>query len=242
MRQHSFTNIAHRGASAYAPENTLAAFDKALDLGAGHVEFDVHFSADGQVVVIHDDTVDRTTNGSGAVASLTLAQLKGLDAGSWFAAQFTGERIPSLVDLLEGYKSRLHFHIEIKGQAEHLSERSVDLVRGYGWPDSVTITSFQKERLEEARAYAPEIPAGWLAREVDESMVEQARRMGLAEICPHADFLDRELVERLHQKGFMVRAWGVRDEEVMRRVVEAGADGITIDFPDRLADYLVEGH
>ena len=242
MHYPSFTNIAHRGASAYAPENTLAAFDKALDLGAAHVEFDVHFSADGQVVVIHDDTVDRTTNGSGAVASLTLAQLRLLDAGSWFAAQFTGERIPSLVDLLERYKSRLHFHIEIKGQAEHLSERTIDLVRSYGWPDSVTITSFQKARLEEARAYAPEIPAGWLAREVDESLVEQARRMGLAEICPHADFLDRELVERLHQRGFMVRAWGARDEEAMRRVVEAGADGMTIDFPDRLADYLVEGH
>ena len=238
MRHPSFTNIGHRGASAYAPENTLAAFDKALDLGAGHVEFDVHFSADGQVVVIHDDTVDRTTNGSGAVASLTLAQLKRLDAGSWFGSQFSEERMPTLEELLERYNGMLYFHIEVKGQAEHLSERTIDLVRGYGWPDSVTITSFQKERLEEARAYAPEIPTGWLAREVDESMVEQARQMGLAEICPHADFLDAELVERLHQKGFVVRAWGVRDEEVMRRVVETGADGMTIDFPDRLASYL----
>ena len=117
MRHPSFTIIAHRGASAYAPENTLAAFDKALDLGAAHVEFDLHFSADGQVVVIHDDTVDRTTNGSGAVAALTLAQLKSLDAGSWFAAQFSEERIPTLVELLERYKDRLHFHIEVKGRA-----------------------------------------------------------------------------------------------------------------------------
>ena len=238
MRHPSFTNIAHRGASAYAPENTLAAFDKALDLGAGHVEFDVHFSADGQVVVIHDDTVDRTTNGSGAVASLTLAQLKRLDAGSWFAARFSEEPIPALGELLERYKGRLQFHIEVKGQAEHLSEKTIDLVRGYGWADSVTIISFQKERLEEARAYAPEIPAGLLASEVDELMVEQARQMGLAEICPHADFLDTGLVEKLHQKGFMVRAWGVPDEEVMRGVVAAGADGMIIDFPDRLDSYL----
>ena len=238
MPHPSFMNIAHRGASAYAPENTLAAFDKAQELVAEHVEFDVHFSADGQVVVIHDDTVDRTTNGSGAVASFTLKQLKRLDAGSWFAGQFSGERIPTLGELLERYKARLHFHIEVKGQAEHLSERTIDLVRGYGWADNVTITSFQRARLEEARAYAPEIPAGWLAREVDESMVEQARRMGLAGICPHGDFLDGELVDRLHQNGFMVRSWGVRDEEVMRRVVEAGADGMTIDFPDRLASYL----
>ena len=238
MRHTSFMNIAHRGASAYAPENTLATFDKALDLGAGNVEFDVHFSADGHVVVIHDDTVDRTTNGAGAVASLSLKQLKRLDAGSWFAAQFSGERIPTLEELLERYKSRLHFHIEVKGQAEHLSEKTIDLVRGYGWLGSVTITSFQKERLEEAKAYAPEIPVGWLAREVDEPMVEQARRMGLAEVCPHADFLNGDLLERLHQMGFMVSAWGVRDEEVMRSIVEAGADGIIIDFPDKLASYL----
>ena len=238
MRDSSFINIAHRGASAYAPENTFAAFDKALDLGAAHVEFDVHFSADGQVVVIHDDTVDRTTNGSGAVASLTLAQLKRLDAGTWFAAQFSRERIPALEELLERYQGRLHFHIEVKGQAEHLSERTIDLVRSHGWGDKVTITSFQKERLEEARAYAPELPAGWLAREVHESMVGQARQMGLAVICPHADFVDGQLVEQLHQKGFMVRAWGVRDEEAMRRVVEAGADGMTIYFPDTLDSYL----
>ena len=238
MRHPSFTIIAHRGASAYAPENTLAAFDKALDLGTAHVEFDVHFSGDGHVVVIHDDTVDRTTDSSGAVASLTLAQLKRLDAGSWFAARFSGERIPTLGELLERYKGRLHFYIEVKGRSEHLSERTIDLVRDYGWRDSVTITSFQEERLQEARSYAPEIPAGWLARELDGSMVEQARQMGLAEICPHADLLDRELVQRLHQKGFMVRAWGVHDEEAMRRVVEAGADGMTINFPDKLASYL----
>ena len=238
MRHPSFTIIAHRGASAYAPENTLAAFDKALDLGAADVEFDVHFSADGQVVVIHDDTVDRTTNGSGAVAALTLAQLKSLDAGSWFAAQFSEERIPTLVELLERYKDRLHFHIEVKGRAEHLSEKTIDLVRDHGWLDSVTITSFQKERLEEARAYAPEIPAGWLAREVDESMIEQARRLRLAMICPHAGILDGELVDRLHQKGFIVRVWGVGDEDVMRRVVEAGADGMTVDFPDKLASFI----
>lgn len=238
MRDSSFINIAHRGASAYAPENTFAAFDKALDLGAAHVEFDVHFSADGQVVVIHDDIVDRTTNGSGAVASLTLAQLKRLDAGTWFASQFSRERIPTLEELLQRYRGRLHFHIEVKGQTEHLSERTIDLVRGHGWGHNVSITSFQKERLEEARSYAPELPSGWLVREVHESMVEQALQMGLAMICPHAEFVDRQLVEQLHHKGFMVMAWGVRDEDAMRGVVEAGADGMTIDFPDTLDSYL----
>ena len=224
--------------SAYAPENTIAAFDKALDLGVDHVEMDLHFSGDGQIVVIHYDSVDRTTNGTGPVASHTLAQLKKLDAGSWFGDGFSGERVPSLVELLERYKGRLYFHLEVKARAEHLSARAIDLVRGYGWSDSVTITSFQKKRLEEARAYAPELPTGWLAREVEESMVEQARRMGIAEICPHADSVTSELVECLHRNGFNVRAYGVEDEESMRRLVDVGVDGMTIDFPDKLAEYL----
>ncbi len=89
-------NIAHRGASSYAPENTFAAYDKALAMGVDHVELDVHYTSDGHIVVIHDDQVDRTTNGSGPVSDHTLAQLRALDAGSWFALQYAGERIRSL--------------------------------------------------------------------------------------------------------------------------------------------------
>ena len=238
MRLSRFTNIAHRGASAYAPENTVASFDKALELGAGHVEMDLHFSGDGQIVVIHDDTLDRTTNGTGPVASHTLTQLKQLDAGAWFADRYAGERVPSLGELLERYKGEFHFHLEIKARAEHLSERAIDLVRGYGWLDRVTITSFQREPLQQARSYAPELPTGWLVRELEDGMVAQAQQMGVAEICPHASLVTADLVDDLHGKGFMVRAYGVGDEEVMRRVVDAGVDGMTIDFPDKLAEYL----
>ena len=115
----AFLNIAHRGASAYAPENTFSTFDKALALGINHIELDVHFNSDRHVVVIHDDTVNRTTNGSGRVASQTLAQLRALDAGSWFGPQYSEERIPSLDEVLERYKGKAHFHIEIKAQAEN---------------------------------------------------------------------------------------------------------------------------
>jgi len=127
-----FVNIAHRGASAYAPENTFSAFDKALSLGVDQVELDVHFSEDGHIVVIHDDNLDRTTNGSGPVSAHSLAQLRSLDAGSWFGPEYGGERIPSLGEVLERYKGRLYLHIEIKAQVEGLTQRTVDLVRGYG--------------------------------------------------------------------------------------------------------------
>src|SRR5262245_14980881 len=108
--------IAHRGASSYAPENALAAFDLALDMGARHLEFDVQASADGHLVVIHDDTLARTTNGTGAVSGLTLDALRSLDAGAWFRPEFAGERIPLLTEVLERYGGRAHLHLEIKGR------------------------------------------------------------------------------------------------------------------------------
>ena len=121
-RPENFMNIAHRGASSYAPENTFAAYDKALAMGVDHVELDVHYTSDGHIVVIHDDQVDRTTNGSGRVSDHTLAQLRSLDAGSWFGLQDTGERIRSLGEVLEHYKGRLYIHLEVKARAEGLAE------------------------------------------------------------------------------------------------------------------------
>src|SRR4029079_6254966 len=115
--------IAHRGASSYAPENTLAAFDLALDMRARHIELDVALTSDNHVVVIHDDKVDRTTNGSGSVTSHTLAALRELDAGPWFGSQFEGERIPIFDEVLTRYKGRVHIHTEIKGKSAFLSQR-----------------------------------------------------------------------------------------------------------------------
>jgi glycerophosphoryl diester phosphodiesterase len=230
--------IAHRGASSYAPENTLAAFDLAIRMGVGHLELDVHATSDGQLVVIHDDTVDRTTNGRGPVASHTLAALGELDAGSWFGSEFSGERIPTFAGVLERYRGRAHIHTEIKGRSADLSRRTVDLLRRHGMIEQVTITSFQAARLEETRAYAPEVPTGWLVAEVTDEIVARARVMGLTQLCPRASVLTPELTRRLHAEGFVVRAWGVATEELMRRVVTAGADGMTVNFPDTLIAYL----
>ena len=114
----------------------------------------------------------------------------------------------------------------------------MDLVRRHGMAEQVTITSFQKARLEEARAHAPELPTGWLVAEVSEAIIAQARAMGLRQLCPRANAVTVELVQRLHAEGFVVRVWGVTDEDQMRQVVWAGADGMTVNFPDRLLEYL----
>lgn len=230
--------IAHRGASSYAPENTLAAFDLALQMGVRHIELDVALTSDSHTVVIHDDKVDRTTDGHGLVTSHTLAALRDLDAGSWFGAQFAGERIPLFDEVLARYKGRVHIHTEIKGKSPSLSQRTADLIRKHGMERQVTITSFQSVRLEEMRACAPEWPRGWLVREMNDSIIAQAHAIGLSQLCPRADTVTPELVHRLHAEGFVARAWGVSTDELMQRVVEARVDGMTVNFPDKLIAYL----
>jgi glycerophosphoryl diester phosphodiesterase len=233
--------IAHRGASSYAPENTFAAFDLAIRMGARHIELDVEATSDGHIVVIHDDTVDRTTDGSGLVTGQTLQALQALDAGSWFGREFAGERIPLFDAVLRRYTGRAHLHTEIKGRSTYLSRRTADLVRQHDMVDQVTITSFQKARLEEIRGYAPELATGWLLPEVSDVAIAQAHELELRQICPRAPTVTAALVSRLHAEGFVVRAWGVDTEALMRQVVEAGADGMTVNFPDKLLALLASG-
>jgi len=233
-----FLIIAHRGASSYAPENTVAAFDLALQMRARHLELDVHLTSDDHLVVIHDDTVDRTTNGAGPVASQPLAALQALDAGGWFGEAFAGARIPTLAEVLTRYRGRAHLHIELKGHTAHLPQRTVDLVRAHGMAEHVTFTSFQHAHLQTMRAYAPELPTGWLVGEVGEAVIAQAHALGCAQLCPRAALVTPGLVQRLHTEGFIVRAWGVADETLMHQVVEAGADGMTVNFPDKLLAYM----
>lgn len=165
MADPSFINITHRGASAYAPENTFAAFDKALSLGVTHVELDVHFSADGHIVVIHDDTLERTTGGSGPVVEQTLAQLRTLDAGGWFSAEFKGERIPTLAHLLERYKGRLHFHIEIKGRSSGLAQRTADWLEVSALAVPSRLPRFKRIRWKRCGHTPLNCPrVGWCAR------------------------------------------------------------------------------
>ncbi len=240
MTTRALTVIAHRGASSYAPENTLAAFDLALQMGVHHIELDLHSTRDGHIVVLHDETVDRTTDGSGPVSSFTLAALRQLDAGSWFGAPFAGQRIPTFDEVLERYRGRLHVHAEIKGRSPSVSHLTADRIHARGMKEQVTITSFESVRLEEIRACAPELPTGWLVEEVTDATIARARALGLAQICPRADTVTQELVRRLHAEGLVARAWGVASEELMQQVVEAGADGMTVNFPDRLIAYLQE--
>jgi len=156
--------IAHRGASCLAPENTMAAFEEAYRHGAGMVELDVHMSKDGHLVVMHDDTVDRTTNGEGKVQDLTLEELKKLDAGSWFGDKYRGEKIPTLKEVLQWAKDKIKVDIDVKVSLEspEMAHKLASLIKEEGAQKNVFITSFGKDFLKEIQTLEPAVETGLL--------------------------------------------------------------------------------
>ncbi|MGC8875140.1 MAG: glycerophosphodiester phosphodiesterase [Chloroflexia bacterium] len=153
--------IAHRGASDKAPENTLVAFERALELGADALECDVHLSADGEVMVIHDETVDRTTDGHGTVSGMTLAELQQLDAGSWKDRRFAGQRIPTLAEVTELVRGRAQLFVELRGTSPELPARVVQVLRKGGVAEQAWLFAADCPVLEELRQLAPEMHVRW---------------------------------------------------------------------------------
>lgn len=154
--------IAHRGASGRAPENTLASFEQAIAIGVDGIELDVHLTRDGQLVIIHDQNLARTTDGQGLVHEHTLAELKALDAGSWFGPAFAGERIPTLEEVLVRVAGRVPLQVEIKGRTEGVTEATIAALRAHGLLDTTLMTSFHLDLLPLVRALAPRVRIGAL--------------------------------------------------------------------------------
>ncbi len=226
--------IAHRGASACAPENTFAAFDLALRMGAVHLELDVRISADGHPVVIHDETLKRTTGGKGLVFENTLEDLKRLDAGSWFSTEFVDEKIPSFIEVLEKYAGPAHIHAELKGVNPELPLRVIQEIRKSRTEEDVTLISFETVNLDEIRNHAPDIKLGLLSENITDEIILKAENMNINALYPNAQKISHKTLKELQRKGFAVRAWGVKSMSVMLKMVSAGADGIILDFPDKL--------
>lgn len=224
--------IAHRGASAYAPENTQAAFDLALDMGADALETDVRLTRDGVLVLCHDSSVDRISNGHGQVAAFTLDELRRLDFGAWFAECFAGERVLTLEEFLALYAHRCHLVIEIKEPG--LEEKLLSLVTREGLLRGVVFTSFLLECLDNVRRLEPQASLGYLTHCFDEPTIELARLKNFAQICPRGAHVSPELVRQAHLAGLVVRAWGISSDEIQEHALQAGVDGMTVNWPDRL--------
>jgi len=228
--------IAHRGASSHAPENTIAAFERAVQLGAGFIETDLQLTRDGRFVAIHDSVLDRTTNGRGAVHDFTLAELKKLDAGRWFDRQFAGEQIPTLEEVLDfGRKHDVVFYLEVKYDSAWGMHRA--LAAALQEPQNVSRTiviSFDPGTLASIQKLGPSIMLGLLVDESVEDSVRVATEVGARQLCPRSDKVTKELVQEAHRTDLHVVTWTVNKAEEMKAAIEAGVDGIMTDFPDRL--------
>ncbi|MBO1330644.1 glycerophosphodiester phosphodiesterase family protein [Streptomyces sp. VRA16 Mangrove soil] len=212
----------HRGARTEEPENTLRSFRRAAELGADGIELDIRVSADGHLVVIHDATVDRTTDGEGEVASLTLAQLRSLDAGS-------GERIPTLDEALAAFPG--HVQVEIK------APEAVQVLESL--PERAVLTSFHPEILEDAARRLPAVARGLISHTPGDELLRAAKDLGAAWVCPErTDALTPRFVARCHDAGLLVDAWPAADRELMRLFRGLGVDAVTTDHPGRIEEWL----
>ncbi|MGC1687651.1 MAG: glycerophosphodiester phosphodiesterase family protein [Candidatus Acidiferrales bacterium] len=228
--------IAHRGASGYAPENTLAAFRAAVEMGATFIETDLHMTRDAQFVAIHDSNLQRTTNGTGAVRDMTLAQLKDLDAGRWFDHSFIGERVPTLEEILAfGRQHDVVFYLELKYEAAWgMHHALAAALRGSGDVARSIVLSFDPGTLDSLLKHDPTVMTGLLVEEVRPDTVRTAVGVGARQLCPRGDLISEDLVNQAHLADLQIATWTLNQADQIRRVIAAGVDGIMTDFPDRL--------
>ena len=236
--------FAHRGASKAAPENTLPAFEAAIRLGADGVELDVQYSSDGALVIFHNDTLEKTSDGAGRVTAHTLAELRALDAGSWFGPSFAGTRIPTLDEALDLIKGKLLVNVELKVLGTLRSGMGADAVkaiRAHGMADQVVISSFNPFALRQAKGAGPEIECALLLAHDLPSWMRWGftRRYSRADgLHPDSDMVDETYSARARKLDLPVRVWTVDDEAEVRRLIALGVDAIITNVPDVLANLM----
>ena len=251
IQQKDFKIIAHKCAAGIAPENTMASFQAALDIGVDMIELDVRQTKDEEIIVFHDQYLDRTTNGTGNVHEYTLEQLKQLDAGSWFSSEFSSQKIPTLKEVLDLVNGRCQVLIEIK-HMEHphyhdFSDKLVDIIRleenGFDW---VLLQSYEDKYLEEAEMYDDRIQTNKMLIGEDSTpllafYIETKLRLGLGDskenlktLNPEFTTLSPRRIFRMHSRGFKVFTYSVNSREEMIKMLNMGVDGIITDFPSEL--------
>ena len=228
-----FINYAHRGASEYAPENTLLSFYTGIFMKANGIETDVQLTKDNVAVLFHDDTLVRVTGEEGSVSDYTLEELKNF----WVKKNDLKDRIITLEEFLFRFKDfDLTFAIELKGDKTALP--TAKLIEKFGIQDKVVATSFKYSELVDMHEAISTLRLGYLAFEVTDELLAKMKKDGINEVCPKASIVNSENCKKWHDMGFNVRAWGVKNTELMEKVLDAGVDGMTVNFPDKLTEKL----
>ena len=232
----------HRGAKGEAPENTLTGFAYAQRLGVAAFELDVHLAADGELVVIHDATVDRTTNGHGPVSGFTSSELAALDARVAFPAWPEPAGVPRLTDVLDAFGATQSFQIEIKtappGVLEVVARTLVDLIGRYGIEARTEIASFDPAALEIVRRIAPELPRAYIGRYDTPAFLATALSLGCAGACIPHKTSTRATVDEAHAAGLHVTGWLGNTDQDLRLLLDWGVESITTDFPSVALTFL----
>ena len=222
----------------------MAAFRAAIAAGADMIELDVHLTRDNGVVVIHDDTLERTTNGKGTVAEKTVAELKGLDAGSWFNPRFTGERIPTLVEVLDLIRNRILVNIELKKgknfpyTMEELADRTLTVVERAGMTDQILFSSFDPAAINRIREKNARLPIALIVDKPWEKPEDPGADTHYPTLNCRTTVLNEGNIRRAHTAGIRVHVWTVNTKEAMEKFIALGVDGIITNHPDSLIDLL----
>lgn len=233
--------IAHRGASGITPENTIVSFLEAVKAGSDIIEFDAHLSKDNEVIIIHDNTVNRTTDGFGKIRELTLPEIKKLDAGSWFGAQFRGERIPTLDEILQKNFNGVKLNIELKGSLKEYNqfpEIVINKIRKYDAVKRVVITSFNTEFLKRVMALDSEISFGIISNFKIRNHWEISLKKNASQINPLWYFVNKSLVKNAHEHDVHIYPWTINKKYIVLWLLKMGIDGMITDHPEKLIKIL----
>ncbi len=235
--------LGHRGAMGSAPENTLPSFRKAIEDSADGVEFDVQLSADGVPVVIHDEKVDRTTNGEGLVNELSAREIRKLDAGSFFSSEFVDTSLPLLKEVLEVIQDMDIINLELKNgyiRYEGMEKKVIELTKEFGVFNKTIFSSFNHYSIKEVKEIEPEAKTGVLYMAGIYQPWEYARKLDAAAIHPFYAAVVPEIVEECHNQGMAVNVFGVNEDSVIHKLLMMNVDGIITDYPARAREILNE--
>ena len=235
---------AHRGCSGTYPENTIVAFKAAASLPIYGVEFDVHMTKDGELVVIHDESIDRTSNGRGFIKDMTLKELQTFDYGAWFSTQFKGEKVPTLSEVLDVFKdTHHHINIELKSDVfpyEGMEQKVIEMLKQYRLDDRVVISSFNHEMIQQVKKLAPHIETAILFMEVMVAPKEYALKVGADAFHAFFPTALRKMGKEIIASGKQLRVFTVNEEEYAKILQAVGVHAIFTDYPQKLSDYLKE--
>lgn len=231
-------NIAHRGFSGEYPENTMTAFENAVAEKCDGIETDVQFTKDGEMVLCHDELLERTTNGNGLLANYTFNELRKLNASANFRNKCKNEKIPTLKELLDLAKeSGIMLNLELKNSVieyKGLEEKVIDMIHSYGLSDKVIISSFNHNSVKKCKEISPEIQCGILYVSVLHDAGFYAKSLGANACHPNFYTLKPYIVEEIKKNGMKINTWTVNEEEYMKMMIDMGIEGIITNYPNLL--------